>query len=158
MVVGCLILCLMPPLHVMHPLHSMHPLRAMHPLHTTMSTLTYDRAAGAITLTMRTFASDVSAAAAKRRAAPDAYVRSMVALTDQSGTPVPLTGCGTRTAGDVMWICVTASAPRGPAGMSLSDRALFDLFDDQVNIVGVDYDGRRETMLFTKTDPPRRLP
>jgi hypothetical protein len=127
-------------------------------MHTTMSTLTYDRTTSTITLTLRTFVDDVTAAAAKRRAAPDVYVQSMVTLADPSGHAIPFVACGVRRTGDVLMICLRAPAPHGPSGMTLSDRALFDQFDDQVNIVGADYDGRRETMLFTKTDPPRRLP
>jgi hypothetical protein len=141
-----------------------------HPLHTTLTSLTYDSAARQLTAEMRTFASDFSAAVARRGghkppaddrvsdSASFAYVASAITIADRDGRPMKLEWCGSRRTGDVLWLCVRAPAPRGAAGMQVGNRALSELFDDQVNIVMADYDGRKESMLFTKGDGPKPLP
>lgn len=133
-----------------------------HPLHTSMTALAYDPASGQATATVRAFASDIGAALAGQHHAPplsdSAYVLSVFAMVDPTGRPMRLTWCGARRTGDVLWLCVRAPAPRGLSGLTVADRVLFDVFDDQVNIVAAEYDGRRTTLLFTKGDPPRRLP
>jgi hypothetical protein len=127
----------------------------VHPIHTTLTNITYDRAAAQVTATVRAFAADVAQALTRRpRMAVADYVRSVVVLSDQSGRPVPTTWCGSRREGDVVWLCVRAPAPRGPSGMMLADRMLFEIFDDQVNIVMTEH----ASLLFTKGDPARRLP
>jgi len=129
-----------------------------HPLHTTLTALTYDRSSAQVTATMRAFAGDVGLALTRTRQTDSAYVRSTMALTDQTGRPVPTVWCGARRDGDVVWLCVRASAPHGLSGMTIVARALCEVFADQVNIVMAEYDGRRISLLFTKGDPPRRLP
>jgi hypothetical protein len=127
-----------------------------HPIHTTLTDITYDRATAQVTAMVRAFATDVDQAVAKRPGTDVAgYVQSAMTLSDRTGRPVPLTWCGSRREADVVWLCVRARAPQGLSGMMLSDRLLFDLFDDQVNIVMMT---DRTSLLFTKGDPPRRLP
>lgn len=137
MVIACLVWCL------------------VHPIHTTLANVTYDRSTAQVTAMVRAFASDVDQVLAQRRTRDtSAYVRSAITMSDRAGRPVPLAWCGSRREADVLWLCVRAPAPQGMSGMMLSDRMLFELFDDQVNIVMTD----RTSLLFTKGDPPRRLP
>jgi len=37
-------------------------------------------------------------------------------------------------------------------------RLLFDLYEDQINIVQARYEGRRVSLLFSRGDPPKPLP
>ncbi len=129
-----------------------------HPMHTTLTTLSYDPRTASLTATTRAFADDLGRALARAHQADSTYARATIALADQTGRPLPTTWCGSRREGDVLWLCVRTAAPRGPSGMTIAARALFDVFDDQVNIVMAEYDGRRASLLFTKGDPPRRLP
>lgn len=141
-----------------------------HPLHTTLTSLTYDSVARQVTAEMRTFASDFSAAVARRAgrkppaddrvsdSASFAYVASAITIADREGHALKVEWCGSRRTGDVLWLCIRAPAPRGVAGMQIGNRALVELFDDQVNIVMAEYGGQKESMLFTKGDAPKRLP
>lgn len=137
MVMACLIWCI------------------MHPIHTTLTNVTFDRPTGQVTAMVRAFQADLDKAVAKRRDTTVAgYVRETVGLSDQAGHAVPTTWCGSRREGDVVWLCLRATAPNGASGMTLTDRLLFDVFDDQVNIVMTEHG----SVLFTKGDAPRRLP
>ena len=137
MVMACMIWCL------------------MHPIHSTLTNVTFDRPTAQITAMVRAFAADVDKATTKRRDTVIAdYVRGAIELRDQAGQPVATTWCGSRREGDVVWLCLRAPAPHGATGMTLTDRLLFDVFDDQVNIVMTEHG----SVLFTKGDAPRRLP
>ena len=127
----------------------------MHPIHTTLTNVTFDRPTAQVTATVRAFSADLDKAMMRRRDTAVAdYVRESMGLGDQSGHPVPTTWCGSRREGDVVWLCLRAPAPHGTSGMTLTDRLLFDVFDDQVNIVMTEHG----SVLFTKGDAPRRLP
>jgi len=73
-------------------------------------------------------------------------------LTDGSGRPVALVLTNMRRTDDLLWITLRAPALRTVAGAHLTNRVLFDRWDDQVNIVQTTIGGRRETLLFTKRD------
>ena len=137
MVIACLIWCL------------------MHPIHSTLTNVTFDRPTAQITATVRAFSADLDKAVARRRDTTIAdYVRASVVINDEAGRPVPTVWCGSRHEGDVVWLCLRAPAPHGATGLTLTDRLLFDVFDDQVNIVMTEHG----SVLFTKGDAPRRLP
>lgn len=136
-----------------------------HPLHTTLVQLTYDERAQVLEGTIRVFAGDFAAAVAKHGgakppeddrvtdAAAFAYVSGTFRFTDAGGHPVALQWCGSRRAGDLLWICVrTASVTAAPSALRLSDQMLCELFDDQVNIVQSVAGAKHTSMLFTKGD------
>jgi hypothetical protein len=141
---------------------------AAHPLHTTLAQLTYDARTGALEASIRVFAGDFAAAAAKRRgAAPPvddrlsdpaafAYVTATFLVSDASGHAVPLMWCGSRRAGDVVWLCVRAEHAPAAAALRLSDQVLFELFDDQINIVQTAAGEEHASVLFTKGDGAKR--
>jgi hypothetical protein len=135
-----------------------------HPLHTTLVQLTYAEGSRQLEGSIRVFAGDFAAAVAQRNgaamptddrvsdAAALAYVTKTFTLTDASGRVVPLAWCGSRRAGDVLWLCVRASNVPALHALRLSDQMLCELFDDQINIVQATAGGRRASMLFTKGD------
>jgi hypothetical protein len=139
-----------------------------HPLHTTLVQLTYDERAHTVEGSIRVFAGDFAAAVAKHAGAtsPDddrvtdaaafAYVTSTFRFTDASGRAVPLAWCGSRRAGDVLWLCVRGASAAPPSALELSDQMLCELFDDQINIVQTVAGARRANMLFTKGDGAKR--
>jgi hypothetical protein len=127
----------------------------VHPIHTTLTNVTFDRTTAQVTVMVRAFSADVDRALARRRDTAVAdYARSAVVLADEAGRLVPTTWCGSRREGDVVWLCLHAPAPHGAGGMSVNDTLLFEVFDDQVNIVMTEHG----SVLFTKGDSPRRLP
>jgi len=133
----------------------------MHPLHTTLTQVTYG--GGAATLWVRTFADDFARGVAAHRVPPGAdptlaYLGASVGVWDRGGRPVALAACGSRRSGDLRWFCLRAPAPRGLDGMRLRVALQFAVYDDQVNVVQVDHEGRRGSLLFVPGDGPRRFP
>jgi hypothetical protein len=135
-----------------------------HPLHTTLTEVTV-AADGGVQIVLRAFVDDFSAAIAgnKGTAAPAPvltpadtaaarYLARTVALTDAAGRAAPLVIANIRRTGDLVWVTLRAPALRSVSGARLTNRVLFDRYDDQVNIVQTSIGGRRQTLLFTKRE------
>lgn len=139
-----------------------------HPIHTTLAELSYDPSARLLNVSLRVFADDFAAAVQPRRARgldampPDSAMLRYV--TERFFVIVPGAGrmamrwCGARREGDVLFLCLRATAQRSPAGARVSNTLLTEVFADQVNIVQASYDGRRRTVLFTPRDGVKSLP
>jgi hypothetical protein len=76
-----------------------------------------------------------------------AYVAATVRATDASGAAIALRWGGSRRQGEVIW--VTVLAPRSTA-ITVRNAMLFDLYDDQVNIVQSKVGGKNDSRLYTK--------
>jgi hypothetical protein len=142
----------------------------MHPLHTTIATITYDGASHQSTVTVRVFANDLDTAIARRAhgrllasvrasdAGSFAYLASVFTAVGPDGHALPVQWCGSHLTGDLLWTCLRLTTPGGLSGVRIRNQALVELFDDQVNVVMAEYDGRRESLLFTKGDAAKLLP
>ena len=134
-----------------------------HPLHTTLTEVTV-RADGALELVLRAFVDDFAAAVSERRPVsaaatptpPDSatarYLEARLVLADAAGRPLPLQVVGIRRASDVMWVTLRSTGTSLGSPVRLTNRVLFERFDDQVNIVQASVAGRRQTLLFTKRE------
>ncbi len=142
---------------------------ALHPLHTTLTELSYRAADGTVEVSVRAFADDFRMAAARYAGvgAPGgdlpestafAYLAATLTLTGPEGRPVALSSCGVRRTGDLVWLCLRGSAPRGLAGVRVDVRLLCELYSDQINILQASYGGRRTSLLFARGDAARPLP
>jgi hypothetical protein len=105
--------------------------------------------------TIRVFADDFGKA--RGRTSGLDYVASKFAFTDRSGRPLALRSCGTRSTGELLWICVEATCADGLVALRVRNGILSDLFDDQVNVVQGTVAGARRSLLFTRGDPPKPL-
>ena len=134
-----------------------------HPLHTTLSELTVGPD-GSVQIVLRAFVDDFAAAVvghagpmpAPVATPPDTatarYLGASVALTDVAGQRVVLTLAEVRHSGDLVWLTLRSPGSRTAAGARLTNRVLFERYDDQVNIVQTSVAGKRRTLLFTKRD------
>ena len=126
-----------------------------HPLHTTITELVEDRPHGVVRATIRVFADDFGKARGNK---PELdYVMSKFSLTDRAGRSLPLRSCGTRSTGELLWICVEATSADGLAVLKVHNGMLSDLFDDQVNVVQGTVGGARRSLLFIKGDLAKPL-
>ena len=148
------------------------PARALnaHPIHTTLTQITYDSASRAIVVSLRVFADDFAVAVGRHsrvKPGPDhsvapaaayGYVQSAFSLADASGRPIPLVWCGAKRAGAVVWLCLRSPSPVAPRGFRVLNALLFEVHDDQVNLVQSVTSGKNSSMLFTRGDRARALP
>lgn len=141
------------------------PARA-HPLHTTITEITF--VGGGFRATIRVFADDLGRAvtglgpadrapATVSDSAAAAYVRTHFSVAGPDGRHVALRWCGMERRNDVYLLCVGGTIGRS-GGALIHCRLQSELYADQVNIVQARYADRHETLLFTRDDPPRRLP
>lgn len=135
---------------------------AAHPIHATLTELRYDAAKRTVEASIRVFAEDLRDAlkregtAARANAGAADYARSRFALYDR-GQAVGLESCGARLSGDLLWLCLVGHGSTGLEGLTVSNRLLFELFNDQVNIVQATAAGRRVSLLFTKGEGAKPL-
>lgn len=140
-----------------------------HPLHTTLAELSYDAGTRVLNVSLRVFTDDFSAAVTRGTGArpvgalpPDAamyrYVTERFAIAAPGGRPVALRWCGVRRSGDVLLLCLRATAVPALAGARVRSALLNESFADQVNLVQATYDGRRQMLLFTPRTGVKPLP
>jgi hypothetical protein len=137
-----------------------------HPLHTTMTEVTLDPSRHVVHIVIRAFADDFLKAvtvARKPAHAPtadgtdaSAYVQSAFIVSDGSSR-LALRACGTRQSADLLWICVEVNAPSDLTRLTIQSSLLWNLFDDQVNIVRATIVGAPRSILFTKGDAAKPL-
>jgi len=134
-----------------------------HPLHTTLAEVSV-APDGGLQIVLRAFVDDFAAAVSGRAVLPAAttvtphdsstarYLGAALVVTDAAGRRQSLTVAGTRRSGDLVWVTLRAPSLRSPTGARLTNRVLFERYDDQVNIVQTSVGGRRQTLLFTKRE------
>ncbi len=145
--------------------------RPPHPLHTTLTEISHHPATHSLTIAIRGFWEDLGAEAAQDfglpwapsdttvpQTAAFAYVNKHFKVTDANGRPIAMRWDRARRAGDLWWIYLEAQTRGGPRGLRVENALLFDRFDDQVNIVQAQYEGRRVSLLCTRGDGPKSLP
>lgn len=136
---------------------------AAHPIHSTLTEITRDPGARALTVSVRLFADDFGTALRRRGGPPRSWEAAAFAYAATHFTlaegrrALPFTWCGVRRQGIVVWLCLRAPAPASSARLTVHNRMHFELFEDQVNVVQATLDGRRHSELFTRGDGPKPL-
>ena len=137
---------------------------AAHPVHTTLTEIARG-SDGVITLRIRVFADDFSAAASRFVGGPPPrdhavsdstaarYVARFVRL-EHGMDVVRLVFAGQRRDGEVIWIDLRGRVRSGSGEVRLVNALLFDLHADQVNLVQT-RGGR--TVLFTRGEGPKEI-
>lgn len=142
---------------------------AAHPLHTSVAEL---RLApdGALSVSLRTFSDDFSAAVARATgtevlrnhtvsdAAVTRYVREALQL-QVAGSTIAWQLVSQRREGDVTLLELRSERPVATlSGARFSNRMLMEFHGDQVNLLKAAYAGRTFTTLFAQGAPPKTLP
>lgn len=139
---------------------------ARHPIHSTLTEITFDPHAHLATVRVRAFADDFGTATSRwGRARPHAaadsvafdYLTHAVSFESAPGTFAAFERCGVERTGAVVWLCLHARLEQGLAGVRVADRLLNDLFDDEINIVQIDYAGKRASAIYTRKDGAKVL-
>ena len=134
-----------------------------HPMHTTFTEIDQPNPAGVVTITIRGFEEDLTAAARVSTPAGPidsaivSYLKHKTALTDRRGQLIPFVPTGVRRQADVIWLSFRSLHPVELAGSRFHNSALTERFDDQVNLVQVKMGRRTRTILFTPGERPKPI-
>lgn len=140
-----------------------------HRYHTSVTRLEYNVEERVAEITVRTFADDLEAILSKRTGkrvrvdgqAADTLVFGYLQSVFQvkSGAQeVELQWIGMELKGNTAWIYLQAKVPEGLLKTSLRNTFLFDLFQDQVNIVNVVDKGKKTSLVFKRGDGSQEIP
>jgi len=148
------------------------PIASAHRYHTSVTRLEYNAEERIVEITMQTFADDVEVALSKRNGTAGsvqldsspksnalllAYLRDVV-LIKKGDAKLELQWIGMELKGHSVWFYLQAKAPEGLSRSSFSNRLLFEVFADQVNIVNVVSEGKKTGLVFKRGDIAKELP
>jgi hypothetical protein len=138
---------------------------AAHKFHTSFTEAHYNAKEGSLEITLRTFPDDLENILGRRRgkavrldrkkeAEPllAAYLQETFQLKNARGEAVKLSWVGMDAGVDSAWLYFEARMPEGTAGVQLRNQFMFDLYDDQINIVNVKQDGKKRAITFKNGD------
>jgi hypothetical protein len=134
---------------------------AAHKFHTSFTEADYNAAERSLQITLRTFPDDLENVLRRRsgkavrldrkqEAEPllAAYLQETFQLKNAGGEAVKLTWIGMDAGVDSAWLYFEAKMPGGAAGARLRNQFMFDLYDDQINLVNVRQDGKKHALTF----------
>ncbi len=147
-----------------------------HKFHASITQMDYDAKAQSIEAVTRFFLDDFEAAisqhaqreikfatpaALKDKAhlnAVVAYVRERIELKSAKGVAVKFALVGLEMQGDMIWVYYEGKLVGGLANAQVRQRALHELYEDQVNIVNYKYDGQQSGTMFNAQDGFKVVP
>lgn len=149
------------------PLVSSHQVAESHPLHTSLAELSFDPRSGVVSLSLRVFVDDFTAASnewSRRTKGPSGnaalvgYSVATFLLYDATDKRVAMISCGGKRVGDLMWLCFRGRMSSALKGATVSSNILFEKYRDQINIVQASSGQTKTSLLFTPGTQPRKLP
>ncbi|HZG50647.1 MAG TPA: DUF6702 family protein [Pyrinomonadaceae bacterium] len=141
------------------------PVAAAHKFHTSFTEADYNAAERSLQITLRTFPDDLEKVLGRRSGAAVrldrkqeaeplliAYLQETFQLKNAGGEIVKLSWVGMDAGVDSAWLYFEARLPEGVAGATLRNQFMFDLYDDQINLVNVKEGGRKHGLTFKNGD------
>lgn len=141
------------------------PVASAHKFHTSFTEAEYNAKEASLQITLRTFPDDLELVLGKRSGKSVrldrkqeteplliAYLQETFQLKNAKGETLKLSWVGMEAGVDSAWLYFEASMPEGFAGAQLRNGFLFDLYDDQVNLVNVKQDERKRALTFKNGD------
>jgi len=141
------------------------PTAAAHKFHTSFTEAEYNARERSLEITLRTFPDDLENILSRRKgksvrldqkketeALLAAYLQETFQLKTARGETVKLSWVGMDAGVDSAWLYFEARMPDGFAGATLRNQFLFDLYDDQINLVNVKHDEQKRALTFKNGD------
>ncbi len=132
-----------------------------HEFHSSLAEIHYNTASKSLEVSLRVFSDDLSEALTKENkrtvrldesAAVDPLIKQYLikhfALLDSKNSQKPLIWVGKEITVDVVWLYFEIPLAEDMNGLKVQNSVLFELFEDQVNIVNVNYKNQKKTYLF----------
>lgn len=143
--------------------------RAAHPIHVSLAEITYQAERQELQLSVRIFSDDLDAALAQAggykfyfgtpqqrpgaEGALAAYLRSHLKITLPDGTSPALVWVGYEAGLDATWCYLKATNIADFTALSIENRVLFALFEDQANLMHVSRRGQTRSGRTTQYSP-----
>ncbi|HEY9401860.1 MAG TPA: DUF6702 family protein [Pyrinomonadaceae bacterium] len=141
------------------------PAAAAHKFHTSFTEVDYNAPQRSLQITLRTFPDDLENVLSRRSGKAVrldrkketepllvAYLQETFQLKNAKGEMVKLAWVGMDAGVDSAWLYFEAHLPEGSAGVQLRNQFMFDLYDDQINLVNVKQDGKKHALTFKNGD------
>lgn len=154
--------CLLPGLTAIH---------LRHEFHASVTKMEYNPKERAFEISIRVFTDDFEkalSAASNSRVTLDRpnekndlliekYVQSHFGYLTPQKQPVSFKYVGHETEADAEWLYLEMPHAEPFRGGVLKQNVLMELFDDQVNMVNVQYQGQKKTFVFRKNQPIQNI-
>ncbi len=135
---------------------------ALHAYHSSITELRYNAAKKQLELSVKVFTDDFERALSQGQprpvslteagprplAAAEAYFQRTLQLSTPAGARLPLQVLGMQAENDGYWFFCKVPLPGPASGVKLRQTVLLDAFPDQMNIVNVEANGRKQSALF----------
>lgn len=144
--------------------------RPAHDFHASVTQMQYNPKERAFEISIRVFTDDLEkalteASGAKVSLGPndkndpiiEKYIRAHFAHVSPQKQPRPFQYIGHEIEADANWLYLEMPYPESFTGGLLKQNALMELFDDQVNMVNVQYQGQKKTFVFRKNQPVQEI-
>ena len=133
----------------------------VHDFHSSLAEIHYNAASKSLEVSLRVFSDDLNTALTKansrtvrvdQTAAADALIKQYLdkrfAFTNAKNARKPIVWVGKEMAVDVTWLYFEVPLNENLNGMRFENSLLCELFEDQVNIVNLNYQNQKRTYLF----------
>ena len=145
---------------LLFPLAGARPVR--HAYHSTITELRYNPAKKQLELSVKVFTDDFEKAISQGQpktvslAEPgprplvlaDAYFQRTLQISTVAGARLPMQVLGMQAENDGYWFYCKVALPGPVAGIRLRQAVLIDAFSDEMNIVNVEANGKKQSALF----------
>jgi hypothetical protein len=142
-----------------------------HKYYTSLAQVEYNAESRSVEVSLRVFADDLELALSRRAGRPVrlertegadqlalAYLREKFVLKNRAGEAKALKMVGMEVQREAAWLYFEVEMQEGLGGASLRDHVLFDLFDEQVNVVDFRWPDGRSELVFARGDGERPVP
>lgn len=138
----------------------------LHDFHVSVTQMQYNPKERTFEISLRVFTDDLEKALSTETKTPvhvgstgkndpllEKYIRSHFAYVNPQKQAKPFTYVGHEVEADANWLYLEMPHAEPYRGGLMKQNVLMELFDDQVNMVNIQYQGQKKTFMFRKNQP-----
>ncbi|MFN4146946.1 MAG: DUF6702 family protein [Runella sp.] len=142
-----------------------------HDFHTSITRIDFNAKERSFEVSIRVFTDDLENALSKENGGKkfvianndkndtyvEKYIEKRFAFLSPQKQKKAMSYIGKEQEADATWIYVEVPFGESIAGFSIQNDIMFELFDDQVNLVNINYNGTRRSYIFKAKEPVHLL-
>lgn len=139
---------------------------SQHDFHTSITRMDYNAKEKSFEISIRVFTDDFEKALSKENggqkfmvnnndkndAFVEKYIRKHFALLNAAKQKKAYSYIGKEQEADATWIYIEIPCAEALTGFSLQNTTMHDLFEDQINLVNLNYQGQKKSYIFKKDE------